>query len=139
MNAPWTLDTDTGTYTATGLVGDTPTRTPGTDETVRYRVDADYDALRELCEESGAASTWTTQTGKPRYQEQQSGPSLVIGFEPGPDVRIEGFWGLVTDWTDQSNATGTVHELELSVFMLAELSAYATRSDVEAAFANQVI
>ena len=94
-----------------------------------------YQTLRDLMEKAGAVATGTNSEGLPWYIEQHTGDSLLLEITPGPDsTAAKGVWGVLTGGSDETSHPQSLCRLNLTVFILANQSDYATASDVEDQF-----
>lgn len=144
----WTITTSAdGAVTADALLGDgRPSLTRGSEPTLRFRfadtgasgvaAETRYETLRSYQDYVSAVYPYQGYDGTAYYHEATSdGRSLLMSFDPATGVDYPGFWGVLTDVTDASNAPGSARRLELTVLVLAELDEYADRNAVETALA----
>lgn len=91
---------------------------------------------------AGHASTGLGLNTVPFFNDQLDSDadinSLVIGFEPSPKMKDRdrvGFWGILTNMTDQTNAPISRPALDIEAWVLAKYSDYdsaeAVRNDLE--------
>lgn len=64
--------------------------------------------------------------------------SHVVSVDPGEDVDVEGFWGLVVGGDPQSDGPWDVKPLDLELVYIAPLSDYADRDAVESALGESI-
>lgn len=141
----WTITTlDDGPIIADGLLGDgRPSLTRGSQPTLRFRfadsgasteaAETRYETLRSYQDYVSAVYPYQGYDGTAYYHESTSdGRSLLMSFDPASGVDYPGFWGVLTDLRDASNAPGSARRLELTVLVLAELDDYPDRGAVVA-------
>lgn len=144
----WTLGTnDDGDVNVDRLVADQgdpwPLISPGATETVQLGWDvgsrSDYTTVRKyvrLGNRPGAASTTPGLDTTPFYRElhDDANLDLLVSLEPTGAALpsdVDGLWGVIVGGSDATNNVRTRYELELELFVLAELSDYGTRSAAE--------
>lgn len=104
-----------------------------------------YRQLREYLTYAGDATVrrGTTDRGVPWYRERlpDDSPvdSLVVDVV-APDSHPEprDFWGIIVGGEDISTTTANYRQLELTVFVLADRSAFNDREAVEAEFGDEI-
>lgn len=96
-----------------------------------------HETLREYLDYAPTVITKRALDGTAYYREVAADDqSLLMSFEPSSylDSRgIHGLWGVVVGGRDVTEEPRVNMRLELEVFLLAESSEFASRSDVESA------
>lgn len=77
-------------------------------------------------------STGLMQDGTPWFLERHSNESLVVSVVPGHDVDVPAIWGIIEDYSDQTQQYQHLCTLDLDIFVLAPYEDYATRRGVKA-------
>ena len=133
-----------------------PTRIPGESDTWRLIFEDDgnfstnaidrYRELVKLGRVGGSVETKLTQTNQLVYRERlrtdAPAPNVVVEFSPVQSIAASGgFWATIDGYSDGSvlKDADATREIDLDFTYLAETSNYPTRSDLESAFAGDVI
>ena len=135
----WTIHHDNGTTTAIQLDPPSPTRTRG--GTVSMSFDFDtvhaYDDIAQYLEYAGSVATGTLKDGTPWYRElhAESNQSLLLGFEPNPDIpTVDGLWGVLLSGEEQSRIPPADLRLTVEVFYLAPFPDHADLTAVRTVY-----
>lgn len=139
-----------------GFEGTTPTVTRGStvsmtvglhDRSIAARPYYErYEDLRAYLAIDGGSAVrhGQTDTGEPWFRERLPGSAsvdtLLVDVTPGEDVvDVEGFWAIILGGEDQSVPVTSLRRLDLELFVVAPLDAYADKAAVRNAHESEVI
>lgn len=104
--------------------------------------DTRYDAVKDYLAYAHTVTWGVDEPGDVwfRLKTNSNDPadSHVVKVEPGPDVDVNAFWGLVIGGDPQTDGPWSTKLLELDVVYLAPLSDYADRDAVETALGESI-
>lgn len=141
----WTFTDGNNTIATADIITEpVPDLTRGTEQTLTavFESTTDYEAILDFLEYEGgeAVRRGTTDRGVPWFRERvpSDAPvsSYVVGLDSSTESRYD-VWTLIVSGTDNSTAGLGHYQVDVTVFVLASLSDYATRSDVINALADE--